>query len=329
MLPMLAGGVLSLGSSLFGGRSARRAAQRAEDQARQRQAQIQGYNRDALGRSQAFSQTMPDGTAFTPWNIQTGRGGWEIDPATGQATARLSQPNQAMQDWQYRQSQEARNQLGNFDRNAFAQQEYNRGQGLLAEGRGQQMSDMMGMLQRKGLAGFGQTNAIGGTAQTNPLLATLFDRQNRQDLELMDRSFGAGDAQMDRLYGRATGLFDRADNMNTSLDSQLQRGMQYGEADRQRGLDDFRMRAGLFDSQEALQRGAALGGMEDVGTAQNMGNQARYGASMGMSQSFGNIGNLMMGGGMNGMFSPQQMPFLRDGAGTGAAYGNQDYGRYF
>lgn len=329
MLPMLAAGAaLSLGSSFLGGRSSKKAAARAEEQARQRQAQIQGYNRDALGRNQAFAQTMPDGTAFKPWNIQTGRGGWEIDPATGQATAKLSQPNQQYQDWAYGQSAEARNQLGNFDRNAFAQQEYNRGQGLLAEGRGKQTSDMLGMLQRKGLAGFGQTNAVGGTAQTNPLMASLFDRQNRQDLELMDRSFGAGDAQMDRLYGRANGLFDRADNMNTSLNGQLQTGMQYGNDARSRSLDDWRMRSGIFDSQEALQRGAALGGMEDVGQAQQMGIQARLGRDQGLAQSFGQMGNMMMSNpqamqGMRGMFSQDQ------GFGTGANYGNQDYGRYF
>ncbi len=294
MLPF-AGAALSLAGGLFGRSSAKRAARRAEAQARARQAQIQGYGRDALGRSQAIGAQQP--TGFTPWNVRTGLGGWNIDPATGQATAEMDPTAKGYQDWAYGQSQEARNQLGNFDRQAFAQQEYNRGQGLLQEGRDSNLSNLLGSMQRKGLVGFGQT-PVGGTStsQSNPMLNSLFDRQNRQDLELMDRSFAAGDNQMDRLYSRANGLFDRAYGMNDDLNGQLEMNMRFGEADRSRDLQDWQnMRMSAAD-QEQYHRMAALGGMEDVGNAQTMGNQARLSSNMGLSQMFGNMGGMLMGG---------------------------------
>ena len=310
MLPMLAAGAaLQIAGGLFGSNSAKKAAQRAEQQARERQMQIQGYGRDALARSQGFAATMPDSSSFKPWNIVTNRGGWNIDPATGSATAQFSQPVQGYQDWAFGQSKLAQDQLGGFDRQGFAQQEFNRGQGLLAEGRGQQMSDTLGMLQRKGLAGFGQTMPGGSsTVAGNPIMSSLFDRRNRQDLELMDRSFGSADGQMDRLYGRATGLFDRGNALSDSLNGQLTTGMQFGQQDYERGMQDFRNRAGLFQNQEELQRLAALGGMEEVGQSQQRVTQARLGRDQGFAGMFQNIGGSMMSNpqGWGGMFTPRQ-----------------------
>jgi hypothetical protein len=296
------GAVLSIGSSLFGRSSAKRAARRAEAQARARQAAIQGYGRDALGRSQAMAAQQP--TGFTPWNVRTGFGGWNIDPATGQATAEMDPTAKGFQDWAYGQSQEARNQLGNFDRQAFAQQEYNRGQGLLQEGRDADLSNLLGSMQRKGLVGFGQT-PVGGTStsQSNPMLNSLFDRQNRQNLELMDRSFASGDRQMDRLSQRATGLFDTGYGMNDDLNNQLQMNMQFGEADRSRALQDWQNMRMSGADQEQYYRLAALGGMEDVGNAQTMGNQARLGSNMGLAQIGSNMGGMMMSGGGFGGFN--------------------------
>jgi len=303
MLPMFAAGAaLSLGSSMFGGRSVRRAAQRAEEQARQRQEMEQQYGRDALGRSQELAGSMPT-NSFKPWNIRTGLGGWNIDPATGQATAQMDPRAQQYRDWNYGQSEQARQQLGNYDRQGFAQQEFNRGQGLLAEGRQGSMQSMLGMLKRKGLTGFGQTGYSG--MATNPLMNSMLDRNNRQDLELMDRSFGAADTQMDRLQGRATGLFDRGYQMNNDLNNQLEMNMRFGQQDYTRGMDDFDRRARFAQGQEQYYRQAALGGMEGVADAQAIGNQARLGRDQGLARMGQNMGNMMfsgyggmMGGGM-------------------------------
>jgi hypothetical protein len=313
MLPLVAGAALSIGSSLFGSRSAKKAAAAAERQARERQAAEQQYGRDALGRSQALAGSMPT-NSFKPWNIKTGLGSWEIDQATGQATAMMDPRAQGYQNWNYDQSEQARQQLGNFDRQRFAQQEFNRGQGLLSEGRNASLDGLLSSLQRKGLAGFGQT-AQGGssTSQTNPLLASLFDRQNRQDLELMDRSFGAADTQMDRLQNRATGLFDRGYAMNDDLNGQLQTSMQLGQNDYARGWDEWNQRARFGQGQEDYYRQAALGGMQGVADAQNMGTQARLSRDQGFARMGQNIGQSMFGG-FQGMF--QQPPTAQPYNGT-------------
>jgi hypothetical protein len=304
---LAASAALSLGSSMFGGRSVRRAAQRAEDQARQRQAMEQQYGRDALGRSQAMAASMPT-SSFKPWNIRTGFGGWNIDPATGQATAQMDPRAQQYQDWNYGQSELARQQLGNYDRQGFAQQEFNRGQGLLAEGRQSSMQSMLGMLKRKGLSGFGQAGYSG--VATNPLLNSMLDRQNRQDLELMDRSFGAADTQMDRLDKRASGLFDRGYQMNDDLNNQLEMNMRFGQQDYNRGMDNFDRRARFAQDQERYYQQAALGGNKGVADAQAMGNQARLSRDQGLARMGQNIGQSMFGG----MF--QQQPTAQPYNGT-------------
>lgn len=302
MLPMLAGGAItSIAGGLFGGRASRRAAAAAEQQARERAAQQQQYGRDALGRSQAMAALMPT-NSFKPWNVRTGLGGWSIDPSTGQVTAQMSQPAQDYQNWNYDQSNLARQQLGNFDRQGFAQQEFNRGQGLLAEGRQTSMNSMLGALKRKGLAGFGQVG-FGGTA-TNPIVNSMMDRQNRQDLELMDRSFGSADNQMDRLQTRATGMFDRGYGLNDDLNNQLDMNMRFGQQDYNRGWDEFNQRARFGQGQEDYYRQAALGGMEDIGQAQQMGIQARLGRDQGFARMGQNIGNMMFSGYGGGMRQP-------------------------
>lgn len=312
MWPLLAAGAtLKLGSSWLGGRSAKKAAARAEELARQRAAQIQQYGRDAQGRLQTVADQMPGADSFRAWNIRTGMGGWDIDPTTGQATSYLSPRAQQAQDWYYNQADNAREQLGNFDRQGFAQQEFNRGQGLLKEARDSGLSNLLGMLQRKGLSGFGQT-PVGGTSTTasNPLLNSYFDRMNRQDLELMDRSYGAADTQMDRIERRANGMFDRGYGMNDDLNSQLELGMRYGEADYRRGMDSWKTRWDMATGMEPYYKTAALGGMEDIGAAQNMGIQARLSRDQGFANTFGDIGSSLMGQGMfgqGGMF-PKPMP---------------------
>jgi hypothetical protein len=218
---------------------------------------------------------------------------------------------QQYQDWSYGQSEKARQQLGDYDRQGFAQQEFNRGQGLLAEGRQNSMQSMLGMLKRKGLSGFGQAGYSG--VATNPLLNSMLDRQNRQDLELMDRSFGAADTQMDRLQGRATGLFDRGYAMNDDLNGQLQTGMEFGQQDYNRGWNEWNQRARFGQGQEELYRQAALGGNQGVADAQAMGNQARLGRDQGLARMGQNIGQSMFGG-FQGMF--QQQPTAQPYNGT-------------
>ena len=308
MLPMLAGGAFaSIAGGLFGGRASRRAAAAAEQQARERAAAQQQYGRDALGRSQELASSMPTGS-FKPWNVRTGYGGWNIDPATGQATAQMDPRAQQYQDWNYGQSEQARQQLGNFDRQNFAQQEFNRGQGLLAEGRQGSMQSMLGMLKRKGLTGFGQAGYSG--MATNPLMNSMLDRQNRQDLELMDRSFGAADTQMDRLQNRATGMFDRGYGLNDDLNNQLEMNMRLGQQDYNRGWDEFDRRARFGQGQEEYYKQAALGGMEGIGQAQNMGTQARLGRDQGFANMLGNVGGTMFSNNMNRMFAqPTAQPY--------------------
>lgn len=310
MLPLgIAGAALQLGSGLFASRSARKAAQQREAQARARQAQIQQYGQGALERSQALTNELP--TGFRAWNIKTGLGNWSVDPTTGQATAQMSPEAAAQQQRLYGASNTAWNQLGNFDRQQFAQQEFNRGQGLLQEGRNADLSNLLGMLQRKGLAGFGQT-AVGGTStvETNPLLNSLFDRRNRQDLELMDRSFGAADTQLDRLSNRATDFFNRGYGMNDDLNNQLETGLRLGEQERQRALTDWQNRYRAFGDNEQYRKIAELGGMEEVMSAQDLGLQARLSGNTGLARSVDNIGGMMMqgkfpsiGSAPSGMFS--------------------------
>lgn len=297
--PLIAGAALSIGSSLFGSRSAKKAARRAEEQARQRQAQIQQYGRDALGRSQQYGAGLSEAGQFRPWNIQTGAGGWDIDPATGQATARLSPELQGYQDWAYGQSRGAQEQLSDFDRQGFAQQEFQRGQGLLQESRDTNLNSLIGTLRRKGISGFG-TAMPGSSSPSNPLLNSLFERQNRQDLELADRSFGAADNQMDRLRRQATGMFGQGMELNSALNEQLGMNMRYGAADREMALQNMRNQIEFGRGQEDYYKTAALGGMEDVGKAQQMSNQARLGRDQGLASAFSNIGGSLFSGGMSG-----------------------------
>lgn len=332
--PLIAGAALSIGSSLFGSRSAKKAARRAEEQARQRQAQIQQYGRDAVARSQQYGAGLSEAGQFRPWNIQTGAGGWDIDPATGQATARLSPELQAYQDWAYGQSRGAQEQLSNFDRQGFAQQEFQRQQDLLNPQRQQVTSNTLGMLNRKGLAGFGITGAGGGPA-TNPIMSSLMDRFNRQDLELADRSFAAADTQMDRLNRQATGMFGQGYGLNDDLMNQLELNMRYGGADRDMAMQNWLNRAKVGAGQESFYEMAALGGMNDVANAQTQSNQARLGRDMGLASAFNSIGSSFLpslSGGMPSMGSVQgmfsQTPIGSSGFGTGLAYGNQDYGRF-
>jgi hypothetical protein len=125
--------------------------------------------------------------------------------------------------------------------------------------------------------------------------------------------------------------------MNDDLNNQLQMNMQFGEADRSRALQDWQNMRMSGADQEQYCRMAALGGMEDVGNAQTMGNQARLGSNMGLAQMGSNMGGMMMsGGGGFGGFNPGGMQSMfsrtglgQSGFGTGLAYGNQDYGQYF
>lgn len=323
--PLVIGAGLQLASGLFNSRSARRAAAAAENQARQRQAQIQQYGRDALGRSQEMASQLP--TGFRAYNVRTGFGGWNIDPTTGTVTAEMSPEAKAYQDWAYGASGTARQQLGDFNRQQFAQQEYDRGRGLLQEGRSADLSNLVGMLQRKGIAGFGQT-PVGGTStiQSNPLLNSLFDRQNRQDLELLDRSYGAADTQMDRLTRRATGLFEAGYGLNDDLNAQLDMAYRLGERERAVQLEDFRNRQGLFNDQEQLQRLVALGGVEDVGRAQQMGTQSRLASNTGLANSIANIGGMFLS-----KFNPGASPSLGGGSFSGGPswMSRQDYGQMY
>ena len=301
MWPMIAGAALSIGGSLLNRNSARKAAQAAENAARERAARIQNYNRGALGRSQELGLKMPSG--FTPWNVKTGMGSWGYDPASKTVTAQLGPEVAQQQQRLYGAADNAWNQLGNFDRQQFAQQEFNRGQGLLQESRNADLSNLVGMLQRKGLAGFGQT-ATGGTStvETNPMLNSLFDRRNRQDLELMDRSFGMADNQMDRLTQRATGMFDRGYQYNDDLNGQLEMGLRMGDADRTRALADWQNQARLLSEQERFYQGVELGGMEDVANAQQYGIQARLGSNAGFANMMQQGGNMLMSYGGGSMF---------------------------
>lgn len=323
----LIGGALSIGSSLFGSRSAKKAAQRAEAQARARQAQIQQYGRDAVGRAQQYGAGLEQAGQFRPWNIQTGSGGWDIDPATGQAVARLSPELQAYQDWAYGQSRGAQEQLSDFDRQGFAQQEFQRQQDLLNPQRQQVTSNTLGMLNRKGLAGFGITGAGGGPA-TNPIMSSLMDRFNRQDLELADRSFGAADTQMDRLQRQATSMFGQGMGLNNALNEQLGMNMRYGAADREMALQNMRNQIEFGRGLEQYYEQAALGGMKDVGDAQARSNQVRLGRDQGLASAFSNIGGSMFSGGMSGGSMPNFSGMFNGGFGTGYRFGNQDYGQY-
>lgn len=305
MNPLMMAGVgagMSVLGSLFGGRSAKKAAARAHEQAMQRQAQIQQYGNQAASRLDG-QQAMLSDVAFKPWNITSGNGTNRINPLTGEITQELSQPLQQQQDWSYQQAQNIQGQLGNFDRDQFAQQEYQRHLALLQPSRNDQMAGMMNMARRKGVGGLSVSSlgsAPGQGVAVNPLAAGLGQQWGQQDQALAARSYGMADNEMARLYGLQSGLFGQGLKLNDAVDDQMEQAMRFGQQDFNNQRTQFQDQYGLFRDQEQYRKMAALGGMEGIQEAQNMGIQARLGRDQGIASSMTKLGGQMIGAGMFG-----------------------------
>jgi hypothetical protein len=324
VMPLAIGAGVQLLGGLFGSRSKRKAAARAQAQAAAEAARLQAYGRGAVDRHSGMMQEQR-GINFRPVNISTGMGTHKFGP-DGSVEAQLSQPLQQQQDWMYGQADNLRGQMGNLDRDAFAQQDYQRMQALMGEGRNAAMSGTMGMLSRKGLAGFGMDAGTGG-GSTNPIMSSLMDRFNRQDQEMAYNSYGRADNEMKRLMDMQRQMFGGGAEINNMLNPQLMQSMQFGQQNFQNDRSMFNDRYSMFQNKELMQKIAELGGMEGISAANTAANQARLGQSTGFWGGVSNLGAGMMGGGnlggmFGGMFGGGGMDTTDYGLRMGAAYPN-------
>ena len=297
MWPMAIGAGLQIAGGLFGRKSAKKAAEAQRRLAAEEGAEIERRYGAKSATLRGLADSAPDSSAFKPWNIVSGAGSWEIDPATGQAVQRLSQPLSAAQEWAYGQAAGAREQLGDFDREAFAQREFQDTQALQAEQRAGDMDQLLSSLRRKGLTGFGQTAAGASSSQlTNPMLQSLYKAQADADQGLAIRSRQMADSQMDRLQDRAKGLFNFGTGIDSLLYPQLADQMRLGEQAYDRDVDAWGRRGDMLTSADETDIAAYLAAIGRTSPAEKDVIGARLASNKGIADAMGSFGRRLGAG---------------------------------
>lgn len=199
-------------------------------------------------------------------------------------------------------------------------------QGLLAPGREQQLAQLTNQQQQQGRLGLatGATSAgysagAPGLQASNPQMAALFNARAMQDAQLAAQAQQAGQQQVTFGQGLMTGGIN-LNNLGYGMQSNalapytnLIAGAQGVE---NLGMGAFTQGVGLGSSSAASNQAAANQYMSGQNIANSANRAALQGAVAGLTDPVSQLINSLAGN-------------RNTGFGTGAAFGNQDYGQYF
>ena len=207
-----------------------------------------------------------------------------------------------------------------------AQQFMTQQQGLLAPGREQQLAQVTNQQQQQGRLGLatGATSAgysagAPGLQASNPQMAALFNARAMQDAQLAAQANQAAQQQITFGQGLMTGGIN-LNNLGYGMQSNalapytnLIAGAQGVE---NLGMNAFTQGVGLGSDAAASSARAAQQYMGGQNIANQANRAALQGAVAGLTDPVSQLINSLVGN-------------RNTGFGTGAAFGNQDYGQYF
>jgi hypothetical protein len=209
------GAVVGGGLSLLGSRSASKSAQSAAD------AQLQaGREAAEAARFRPYAVSTGFGRSFFDEDAQTA--GYELDP-------RLA----AFRDQNYGLATNVYDQLGTADPQAFAAQVMAERQGLLQPQRQAEDIALRNQQLGRGRIGLGLTGAAAGAGMggmVNPEQFSLQRARALADAQMAATAREQGQADIDRLIGRASGLFQTGAGIEELGQKSLTLGADLGKA---------------------------------------------------------------------------------------------------
>lgn len=232
MPALIAGGAAIVGG-LLGGRSSRKAAQQSADAQREAarmqadasryaadlgfqgaqtasQAQLAAARAGANAQIQA-SKIAAEAARFRPYSITTGFGTSSFDTKKDKATYTLDPRLAAFRDQYYAGATDVLGQMQGYDPAAMARTVYGEQQALLDPSRQAENEALRAAQLSSGRIGLGLTgSAVGaGTGgMLNPQQFSLDRARAQADAQMAFNSREYGQAELDRLIGRGTGLMN-------------------------------------------------------------------------------------------------------------------------
>ena len=267
---------IGVGGSLLGARSASKAAQSAAD------AQLQaGREAAEAARFRPYAVSTGFGRSFFDEDAQTA--GYELDP-------RLA----AFRDRNYGLATNVYDQLGTADPQAFAAQVMAERQGLLQPQRMAEDIALRNQQLGRGRIGLGLTGAAAGAGMggmVNPEQFSLQRARALADAQMAAEAREQGQADIDRLIGRAGGLFQQGAGIEQLGMVPLTTGADLGKTGVAAG-------SGMA---QALLTGGTNAAQSNLAAGLNRANMIQQ---LGSTIGGMNFGGMFSGGGSGGTVSP-------------------------
>lgn len=196
----LAGGVIGGVSGLLGSRAAKKEAERAAAEDRERRA-AQAW---AAGEYNRLGNEFGEQSKFVPTGVRTAYGTAQMDPETGMMTGTLDPRYAGYSDQWNQLFQSEFGRMMNFDPQALAAERFKQTQGLVLPGREEQLDRTQGMMLRRGLIGSAATDATGRA--TNPLYQSLARAWGEEDTRQALEAQGFADQRRVQGLGLLSGM---------------------------------------------------------------------------------------------------------------------------
>lgn len=266
----LAGSLISAGAGLIGSSMASRAADRSAD------AQVRA------------AEIAAEAAKFRPYAVTTGFGRSFFDEAAQTAGYELDPELAAFRDFYYQQAREAQQQLAGMSPQEMAAQVLAEQQGLLAPTRRAEDIALRQQQLGRGRIGLGVSpEAVGAGMMGGAVNPEQYAQQlarARADAEMAAAAREYGQAEVDRLIGRAGGLFQTGAGIEQLGMTPLEQGAAIGGRASQAGAQqaqallsggsqaaNLRLAGGLGAAQAVQRAGQQFGGLfanQPVSTAQ-------------------------------------------------------------
>jgi hypothetical protein len=317
-MPAIAAGGAIIGG-MISSRSSKKAAQKSADaqiKAAQMQSDASRYAADiglqgameAAAAQREAAQIAAESARFRPYGITTGFGTSRFDTNNDTGTYDLDPRLAAFRDQYYSGAQGVLGQMQGYDPAAMARTVYGEQQALLDPSRQAENEALRANQLRSGRIGLGLTgSAVGaGTGgMLNPQQFSLDRARAQADAQMAFNSREYGQAELDRLIGRGTGLMNTGFGIEELGAKSLAMGLDAGSRAGVSGANQAQalMQGGMGAAQSMLSgTQAAMGGINNSAAYQAAGltgaANTRANASLANAQMMSNAINA--GAGMFG-----------------------------
>jgi hypothetical protein len=230
---------LNVGANLYSANQASKAAQQAATQ------------------QQQLGQQAAQMAEFKPYSITSGIGTSFFNPATQQAGAQLSPAYQAFRDRFMSSGAGVMDQLGSFDPNQAAQTYLAEQQGLLSPQRMAEDQALRAQQLQRGRIGMGISSEAAGAGvggMVNPEQFAMMRSRDLANAQMAAQAREQGQADIDRLIGRGTGLFSTAAGIDDMAYKPLTLGADIGNRQATSGANAAQglMQGGMAAAQSNL-----------------------------------------------------------------------------